>query len=187
MSKRTNVVIPCINSINLLPNIADIHPQKDTHDKSILDMRKTYAMILFLLFFPYCSIYDLILNDTYWQRSFNAVENDQLLAKSLEVIQNIQDVSYNCSNLRKEKYELEETTDFTHHEKDNDTRCKVNDTATDTKKIVELFQQLDNTGLEDSNLDRRSLSMVGERYTIVDQDVLMLVTHFLVFLILLME
>ena len=118
-------------------------------------MRERYALIVLLLFFPYRSVDDLMLNDSYWEKYLHAVKNNQLSAKSLEVIQNIQDVSYNCSGMRKAKDELKETTKFTPHEKDSDTRCKVDDNTTDIIDIVELFQQLDDTGLEDSNPEKK--------------------------------
>ena len=37
--------------------------------------------------------------------------------------------------------------------------------------MVEMFKQLDDTGLEDSDPDKHSLSKIGERHHIVDQKI----------------
>ena len=37
--------------------------------------------------------------------------------------------------------------------------------------MVEMFKQLDDTGLEDSDPDKHSLSEIGERHHIVDQKI----------------
>ena len=49
MSERKKFIIPCINSINLLPNIADLHVLEETNDPNIIDLREEYAMIILLL------------------------------------------------------------------------------------------------------------------------------------------
>ena len=89
----------------------------------------------------------------------------------MEVIQNIQDVSYNCSNLGKVKDELETTTIFTPHESDNKMKCEENENTADIIELAEMFKQLDDTGLEDSNPNKRSLSIIGKRHTIVNQEI----------------
>ena len=53
------------------------------------------------------------------------ISDNGLSSKSLEVIQNIQDVSYNCSKLLQAKDELEATTIFTPHESDSETKYEV--------------------------------------------------------------
>ena len=116
MSKRKQIVIPCIRSSKLLPNIKDTYILEETADKSIIDLRERYALIVFLLFYPYRIVDDLVINDSHWDRYKTALLKSELSSKSLEVIQNIQDVSYNCSNLSKAKDDLETTT-FLHHMK----------------------------------------------------------------------
>ena len=91
--------------------------------------------------------------------------------KSLEVIQNIQDVSYNCSNIAKVKDELETTTIFTPHESDSKMKCEENEVTTDVNELAEMFKHLDDTGLEDSDPNKRSLSIIGKRHTIVNQEI----------------
>ena len=53
MSKRKHICVPCISSINLLPNIADIDIGTPTTDATILKQREEYAKIVLLLFYPY--------------------------------------------------------------------------------------------------------------------------------------
>ena len=65
MVKRKHIIIPCISSVNLLPNIKDINLLEDTPDKIIIDLRKQYAIIVLLLFHPYHTIYDLVIKDFY--------------------------------------------------------------------------------------------------------------------------
>ena len=123
MSERTHFHIPCINSLNLLPNIAELHQFEETNDPNVIDMREQYAAIILLLFYPYRSQDDLELNGSYWNKYKYVIENNMLSAKSLEVCQNIQDISYNCSKLKQAKDELQQTTVFTPHEDDNNRKC----------------------------------------------------------------
>ena len=53
MVKRTNILIPCINFINLLPNIVDFSIDNITTEVHILKKREEYAKIILLLFYPY--------------------------------------------------------------------------------------------------------------------------------------
>ena len=120
MAKRKRILI---SSINLLPNIKDIHLFEETYDKSIVDLREQYAIIVLLLFYLYGAIYDLVINDSYWDKYKIVISKNKLSRKSLEVIQNIQDESYNCSNLCQVNDELETTTIFIPHESDSKRKC----------------------------------------------------------------
>ena len=53
MSKRKNIYIPCINSLNLLPNVAELRIDSDIMDMNTLSKREEYAKIVLLLFYPY--------------------------------------------------------------------------------------------------------------------------------------
>ena len=169
MAKRKHFIIPCINSINLLPNVKDLHMHDDIADT--IDLRERYASIVLLLFFPYHDAEDLHINDSYWEKYKTVISNNGISCKSLEVIKKIQDVSYNCSQLQKLKDELETTTVFTPHESDNMAKYKDNEITADVNEMAEMFKQLDDTGLEDSNPDKRSLSKIGERHHIVEQKI----------------
>ena len=68
MARRKHVVIPCINSVNLIPNIRDLHILETISNKGIIEKRERYAMLVLLLFYPYCSQDDLLINDSYWDK-----------------------------------------------------------------------------------------------------------------------
>ena len=46
-----------------------------------------------------------------------------------------------------------------------------NEVTADVNEMAEMFKQLDDTGLEDSDPDKRSLSKIGERHRIVDHEI----------------
>ena len=79
MSKRKQIVIPCISSINLLPNIKDIYILEQTSDKSIIDLRERYALIVLLLFYPYRIVDDLVINDSYWDKYKTALLKKRII------------------------------------------------------------------------------------------------------------
>ena len=171
MARRKHILIPCISSVNLLPNTKDHNILQETSEKHTSDLRERYAMIVLLLFYPFRSIDDLHINDSYWNKYRMVIVGNGLSKKSLEVIQNIQDVSYNCSNIGKVKDELETTIIFTPHESDSKIKCEENENKADVNEIAELFKHLDDTGSEDSDPDKRSLSIIGKRHTIVNQEI----------------
>ena len=170
MTRRKHILIPCISSVNLLPNIKDLNNHHEASDKGTTELRERYAIIVMLLFYPFRSIDDLHIDDSYWKKYREVIAANGLSKKSLEVIQNIQDVSYNCSNIAKVKDELETTTIFTPHESDSKMKCKEDEVTTDVNELAEMFKQLDDTGLEDSDPNKRSLSIIGKRHTIVNQE-----------------
>ena len=89
MARRKHILIPCISSVNLLPNIKDLNILQKAPDKSTTDLRERYAMIVLLLFYPFRSIDDLHINDSYWNKYRLVIVGNGLSKKSLEVIQNI--------------------------------------------------------------------------------------------------
>ena len=50
MSERKTIFIPCINSINLPPNVVDLRINRNTTDIHTLKRREEYAKIILLLF-----------------------------------------------------------------------------------------------------------------------------------------
>ena len=65
MSKRKHIYVPCISSINLLPNISDLDIGNTTTNATILKQREEYANIVLLLFYPYRTQDDLMLIGSY--------------------------------------------------------------------------------------------------------------------------
>ena len=93
--------------------------------------------------------------------------------KYFEVLQNIQDVTYNCKDLQLGKDELEAATTLTPHECDNRMASKKK-VQEDTVPFDELELILNN--LADGNIrsvhpTHRSLSVIADREDIARQDV----------------
>ena len=63
MSERKNIVIPCINSLNLLPNVGDLSMNSIITEMDTTKNREEYAKIILLLFYPYRIKDDLMLNE----------------------------------------------------------------------------------------------------------------------------
>ena len=171
MSERSHCVIPCINSLNLLPNIADLHQLEETDNPQIMDLRENYSAIILLLFCSYCSQDDLKINGSYWEKYKYVIDNNMLSTKRLEVIQNIQDVSHNCSNLKQAQDELTSSTVFTPHEEDRKTNCNEEENKISIDEFEDLFQQLDDHGIRDVDANKRRLNIIGQRHKIVQQDI----------------
>ena len=91
------------------------------------------------------------------------VDNNILSPKSLEVCQNIQDVCHNCSNLKQAKDELETTTVYTPHEKDDKKNCSEEENSVTIEEIAEMLQQLDDHGARTVDPKKHSLNIIGER------------------------
>ncbi len=53
MSKRKNIYIPCINSLNLLPNVADLGTDSIISEADTSRKSEEYAKIVLLLFYSY--------------------------------------------------------------------------------------------------------------------------------------
>ena len=81
--------------------------------------RCSIVKTLLLLFYPYRIQDDLLLNESYWEKYKYVMDNNIISTKSIEIIQNIQDVCHNCSKLKQAKDELETTTVYTPHENDD--------------------------------------------------------------------
>lgn len=172
VTKRKTIIIPCINSINLLPNVADLHLNCVSLASSTLESRETYAMIALLLFSPYRIQDDLKVDDSYWKKYNQLVSHKIISDKSLKILQNIQDASHNVSKLKSAKDDLLNTTIYTSHEDDNKREYNSNeDTTINIKDIAELFQQFDDMGIRYIDPKKRSLSILCNRHNIISQDI----------------
>jgi len=171
MSQLEQTCVPCISSINLLPNVADLAIDEEQSDNNVLELREKYALIILLLFYPFRTQSDLELNGSYWRRYRYAINNKKISDKCLEVIQNIQDVCYNCSKLKSARDDLEQETVYVPHEDDEKRKTNVEELNTvSIEKMNELFQHADNFGIREVNPSERKLSLIGNRHDIVNQN-----------------
>ena len=53
MERRKHILIPYINSVNLIPSIKDLLIHEESSDENTTDIRERYAMIVLLLFYPF--------------------------------------------------------------------------------------------------------------------------------------
>ena len=89
VSKRPHIVIPCITSINLLPDFKELHVHTAHPSNTATKLREVYAKIVLLLFYPYRSEYDLILDGSFWKRFIKAKQESKFSSFSLSVCQNM--------------------------------------------------------------------------------------------------
>ena len=172
MSERSHYIVPCINSLNLLPDIADLHPLEETNDPNVISLREKYAAIVLLLFYPYRIQDDLEIDGSYWKNYRYVIDNNILSSKSLEVCQNIQDVSHNCSKLKQAEDELKLTTVFTPHKEDNNKNMSNNEENTiSVEDMADMLEQLEDHGVREVDPKQRSLNIIGQRHNIVPQDI----------------
>ena len=112
--------------------------------------------IILLLFYPYRTQDDLVINGSFWEKYKFVVDNNILSPKSLEVCQNIQDVCHNCSKLKQAKDELETITVYTPHEKDDKRNCSEEENSVTIEEIAEMLQQLDDPRVRTVDPKKRS-------------------------------
>ena len=84
MSKRKHIFIPCINSLNLLPNLADLDLNSESTDPITTETREQYAMIILLLFYPFRTQDDLMLNGSYWVKYEHVLSQNRITLVSLQ-------------------------------------------------------------------------------------------------------
>ena len=136
MLARRHPIIPCISSIKLLPNVADLLMTDETYSWHTFRLRRNYTLIVSLLFYPYITKDDIELEGSYWKRYVNAIEEKKISPMCLQVLQNIQDVYYNCSKLKSAREELEFSTEYESHE--SDQREQKNTVELNTVTINEM-------------------------------------------------
>jgi len=136
MRKRNKFVVPSISSTKEFPNITELNLDNvHTDDLVVIERRERYGQLVLLLFYPFRDRFDLKLDNSYWKRYKKALENKLITSKCLQVIQNIQDVTYNCKDLKVAGDIIDKTTEYVPHEDDNK---KFNDEKENTASLKEF-------------------------------------------------
>lgn len=98
LEELRHFVIPKISlPKDRLCNIEALDIQCDQPDEATSNLREEYAKISLIMFYPYRSIEDLTLNDSYWEcfmREYNKHKNNsetKFWKKGFEILQHIQD------------------------------------------------------------------------------------------------
>ena len=171
MSERTHYIIPCVSSANLLPNIAKLCQHEETYDEDVMNLREQYTKIVLLLFYPFHTQDDLLLNGSFWEKYLHVKDNNILSEKCVQVCQNIQDVSYNCTNLKQAQDELISTTSFTPSDQDYKTNSNEEENTIPVEEIADMIQQLTDYEVKDVDPTQRRLNIIGQRHKIVEQNI----------------
>ena len=171
MSKRKNIFISCINSLNLLPNVADLRIDSIITDVDTSRKREEYANISLLLFYPYRIQDDLMLNDSYCDRYKMALSENRISPKDLQVLQNIQDVCHNCAKLKVAQDDLLKTTTCVAHELDNKKKLKDDEPTIPYNQITNMLQQHDVYRVKEVHPTKRSLSIIASSCNIIQQNI----------------
>ena len=68
----------------------------------VISQHEQYAKIALLLFHPFRVHSDLVIDNSYWKKYNDLVITKKFWPKGIEILQNLQDVMYNCTNARTE-------------------------------------------------------------------------------------
>ena len=172
MQRMKHMKVPQITSSNLLPNITKTVAVSDTQttDNDLSYYREEYAKIALLLFYPYRFKSDIIQNDSCWETYEYAFCHNKLSELGYSVLQNIQDVQYNCTAQSNVKVDpILRSTEYEGSEEDQELKKKVasdDPNAVDYKQIEEMFNSLSSdVGYEPDEL-KRDLSFISSSHDI---------------------
>ena len=94
--KRESIAVPKICSTKLFPDVKDLKHNSSEIDEHTKLLREKYAKLVLLLFYPFRIKSDLTINESFWEKYQHVIKSGGFSALSLAVMQNIQDVNYNC-------------------------------------------------------------------------------------------
>ena len=133
--------------------------------------RKEYTNFILPLFYPYRIHDDLMRNESYWDRYKMALSENKISLQDLQVIQNIQDVCHNCTQLKIAQDSLLKTTTCLKHDLDNKVKAKNNEPTISFDQIIDMLQQQNNHGVREVHPTKRSLSIIASRCKIMQQNI----------------
>lgn len=100
---------------NLISNITYLDLYKySIIDEDTVETREVCVNIMLLLFYQYRIQSDLLRDYSYWKCYTYAVIHPKISDKGIQVMQHLQDIHYNYSNLKIARNELTTTTTFLH-------------------------------------------------------------------------
>ena len=169
MRKRKHLVIPQISSTKLFANISELKMSVESPSDEVIAAREEYAKMALLLFYPFCTRSDLTENGSFWKKYRLSVRDGTFWPKGLEILQNIQDINYNCAQLKKPVDPITASTVLQQHEKDKEiNRSNEQEENTVTIDHIEaLLNSLDGCEsgqqIPDSDINNRRLTHIAER------------------------
>ena len=120
MKKRKHFVIPQIASTKKFPNISQLQMGEVNPTDDVVRVREEYAKMALLLFYPFRTRSDLTEDGSFQKKYRTSVSDETFWPKGLEILQNIQDINYNCAQLQKPVDPITAHTQLKKHEKDKE-------------------------------------------------------------------
>ena len=172
MQPVKHIKIPQICSTKLLPNVTKTFYSSENEmlESDVSYHREKFAKIALLLFYPYRCESDIIKNDSFWEVYEDAFCNNKLSDVGYVVLQNIQDVQYNCTSQSNVKVDpILQTTVYEASDEDNDMKKKMSSddsNVADYDEIDKMFQSLSpDVGYEPDEL-KRDLSFITSSHDV---------------------
>ena len=168
MKRRKHVVIPQITSTKHFPNISQLQMNIVNSSDDVVAVRENYAKMALLLFYLFRARSDLTHNGSFWERYRLSIHDRTFWPKGLEILQNIQDINYNCAQLQRPVDPITATTTLRTHEDDKDVK-RLSETEENTVTIDHIEALLDSidTGVSnpigDPDINKRRLKHIAER------------------------
>ena len=167
MKKKKHFEIPQISSTKLFPNISQLEMRNRRPSSAVIKVREEYAQMALLLFYPFRTRSDLKQHGSFWNKYRSSVHDGTFWSKGLEILQNIQDINYNCTQLTKPIDPITATTTLKEHEKDKElARSDDNEENTVTIENIEaLLKTVDSHShnISDPDINKRRLKIVADK------------------------
>ena len=170
MKKKKHFEIPQISSTKLFPNVSQLEMNSRRPSSAAIKVREEYAKMALLLFCPFRSRSDLQQNGSFWTKYRSSLRDGSFWPKGQEILQNIQDINYNCTQLTKPLDTITATTTLKVHEKDKEmARADDNDDNTVTIENIEaLLKTIDQHShdIPDPSIIKRRLKIIADKVMI---------------------
>ena len=138
----------------------------------VIEAREEYAMMALLLFYPFRTQSDLVESGSFWKKYISSVRDGSFWPKGLDILQNIQDIHYNCSQMEKPVDPITASTILKAHEKDKELN-RSNEQEDNTVNVDQIENLLDSLNgcepgqqISDPDIDKRRLAHIAEGVTI---------------------
>ena len=139
MKKKAHLEIPQISSTKLFPNISELDMNNLNPSDAAIQAREEYAQMVLLLFYPFRTRSDLKEDGSFWEKYRSSVHDKTFWPKGQEILQNIQDITYSCTQLTKPVDPVTASTTLKEHEKDKElNRSNNNEENKSQLRILRL-------------------------------------------------
>ena len=170
IKKKDHLEIPQISSTKLFPNVSELEMNNFNPSDAVIKVREEYAQMALLLFYPFRTRSDLKEDGSFWKKYRSSVRDKTFWPKGLEILQNIQDITYNCTQLTRPVDPVTASTMLKEHEKDKElNRSNNNEENTVTIENIEaLLKSVDghDDQISDPDIHKRRLKLIAEKVVV---------------------